>query len=83
MRSMFLAHKTHLYQLLNQTGYTHLEVVLAQYCMVFLQGMGALWLVQIPGDERMLVFIPFLLFQAFYTVIVLRKAKQKGILIAR
>ena len=36
------AHKKHLYQLMNQIGYTHLEVSLTHYCMAFLQGLGAI-----------------------------------------
>jgi UDP-GlcNAc:undecaprenyl-phosphate GlcNAc-1-phosphate transferase len=69
-------HRTHLYQLLNRSGYSHLEVVLTQYCMVFLQGLGAIWLINIPGNERMLVFVPFFLFQILYTYGVLRRARK-------
>ena len=76
---VFEAHRSHLYQLLNRSGYTHLEVVLIQYCMVFLQGIGALILVRIPGDERMLVFIPFLAIQVIYTILVLRLASRKNV----
>ena len=47
--------------------------------MAFLQGLGALWMVQIPGIERIYVFIPFLLLQIAYTVFVVRKAQKKGI----
>jgi hypothetical protein len=50
-----------------------------QYCMVFLQGLGALWLVRIPGNQRLLVFVPYLLFQIVYAVIVLRRASRQGI----
>jgi UDP-GlcNAc:undecaprenyl-phosphate GlcNAc-1-phosphate transferase len=73
------AHRTHLYQLLHRTGFSHLEVTLMQYSMVFLQGLGALWFVEIPGNERLFVFIPFFLFQVWYSVIVLRRAKRSGI----
>lgn len=74
------AHRTHLYQLMNRNGYSHLEVVLIQYCMVFMQGLGAMWLVQIPGDQRLFVFVPFLIFQAWYTVVVIKKAKRLGVI---
>jgi len=73
------AHRTHLYQLLNRSGYSHLEVVLTQYCMVFLQGLGAIWLINIPGNERMLVFVPFVIFQAMYTYAVFRRVKKTGV----
>ncbi len=80
---VFEAHRTHLYQLLNRAGYSHLEVVLMQYCMVFLQGLGALILVKIPGNERMLVFIPFFFLQIAYTVLVLKFARDRGVVIGR
>ena len=53
------AHRTHLYQLLVRSGYTHLEVTLLLSCMAFLQGLGAIWMVNIPGNERLYVFIRF------------------------
>ena len=80
---VFEAHRSHLYQLLNRSGYSHLEVVLIQYCMVFLQGLGAIILVTIPGDERMLIFAPFILMQIVYTVIVFKFAGSRGVDIAK
>ena len=47
--------------------------------MVFLQGMGAMLMVRVEGDERMLVFIPYLLMQVLYTVLVVRFARRKGV----
>ena len=76
---VFEAHRGHLYQILNRSGYSHLEVVLIQYSMVFLQGIGALLMVRVQGDERMLVFIPYLLMQVVYTVLVVRFAQRKGV----
>ena len=76
---VFEAHRGHLYQILNRSGYSHLEVVLIQYSMVFLQGMGAMLMVRVEGDERMLVFIPYLLMQGLYTVLVVRFARRKGV----
>ena len=73
------AHRGHLYQLLNRAGYSHLEVVLIQYCMVFLQGIGALILVKIPGNERMLVFVPFIFIQIVYTILVFKFARSRGV----
>ncbi|MCH7536074.1 MAG: undecaprenyl/decaprenyl-phosphate alpha-N-acetylglucosaminyl 1-phosphate transferase [Bacteroidetes bacterium] len=74
------AHKSHLYQLMNQSGYTHLEVTLTHYCMAFLQGLGALWMVQIVGPDRLYVFIPFILLQIIYTTLVMHKAKSVKLL---
>ena len=78
-KNVLEAHREHLYQLMNRSGFTHMEVVLTQYCMVFMQGLGALWIVNIPGDERMLVFVPFLLFQLAYTWQVHRRARKAGV----
>lgn len=65
-KNILEAHREHLYQLMNRSGFSHMEVVLTQYCMVFLQGLGALWIVNIPGEERLLVFVPFLCLQVAY-----------------
>ena len=78
-KNVLEAHREHLYQLMNRSGFSHMEVVLTQYCMVFMQGLGALWIVNIPGNERMLVFIPFLVFQLAYTWQVRKKAQKSGI----
>lgn len=74
------AHRTHLYQLLNQLGWSHLRVSLFQYAMCLAQGIGAVYMVHVKGDQRLFVFIPFLIFQICYAVVVVRKAKREGIL---
>jgi UDP-GlcNAc:undecaprenyl-phosphate GlcNAc-1-phosphate transferase len=73
------AHRTHLYQLRIRSGHTHLEVTLMLSCMAFLQGLGALWMVNIPGNERLFVFIPFLILQVFYAILTLKKARKAGV----
>lgn len=73
------AHRTHLYQLLIRSGYTHLEVTLLLSCMAFLQGLGAIWMVNIPGNERLYVFIPFLLIQVVYARLTLKRARKSGV----
>ncbi len=70
------AHRGHLYQLLVRSEFNHREVSLIHYCMVFLQGLGAMWMVVIPGSQRVFVFIPFLLLQIAYSVFVMRRAKR-------
>ena len=75
------AHNKHLYQLMNQIGYSHLEVSLTHYCMTFLQGLGVLWMLQIANTNRLYVFIPFIALQIVYTVLVMRKAKSKNLLV--
>lgn len=78
--NVFQPHKTHLYQLLQRSGYTHMEVSLLHYCFCFLQGLGALWIVQIPGNTRLYVFVPFLLLQIFYATLTIKKAIKNGML---
>ncbi|MCP3931414.1 MAG: undecaprenyl/decaprenyl-phosphate alpha-N-acetylglucosaminyl 1-phosphate transferase [Bacteroidetes bacterium] len=73
-------HRTHLYQLCNRLGLSHLEISLMQYCFCFLQGLGALWLVSIPGDKRLFVFLPFLIFYLLYATLVLTKAKKRNLI---
>jgi UDP-GlcNAc:undecaprenyl-phosphate GlcNAc-1-phosphate transferase len=73
------AHRTHLYQLMVRSGHTHLEVTLLLSCMAFLQGLGAIWMVNIPGNERLYVFFPFLLIQIIYSRQVLRRARKSGV----
>ena len=73
------AHRTHLYQLRVRSGHTHLEVTLMLSCMAFLQGLGALWMVNIPGNERLFVFIPFIVLQAVYAMLTLKRARKRGV----
>ena len=74
------AHRTHIYQLMHRLGYTHLEVSLTHYSMTFLQGLGALWMIQTQGNTRVFIFIPFFIFQSTYAYYILRKAKRKKII---
>lgn len=71
------AHRDHLYQLLVRSGFTHREVALIHYCMGFLQGLGAMWMVMIPGSQRVFIFIPFLFLQGIYSFFVMRHAKAQ------
>lgn len=74
------AHRTHLYQLANRLGFSHREVTLYHYVVTLAQGLGALLLVRIPGEARLLVFVPFLLWQTAYTVIIVRAAIGDGLI---
>ena len=74
------AHKTHLYQLLNQLGFSHKKVTLIHYMMSISQGIGAIILISIPGEKRLLVFMPFLVFQIIYCFLIIKSSKQKGLL---
>ncbi len=75
-QNVFAAHKRHLYQLFNQLGYSHVAVSCFHFGLCVLQGIGAFIMVNIPGKKRLLVFIPFLLFQIVYSIIIIKKAKN-------
>jgi UDP-GlcNAc:undecaprenyl-phosphate GlcNAc-1-phosphate transferase len=77
------AHRSHLYQLLNQIGWSHVRVSLFHYVVTISQGLGVVYLVRLGPDERMLVFLPFLAFQIVYALIVVRAAMRRGILTVR
>ena len=74
------AHKTHLYQLLNQVGFSHGKVTLIYSVMAAGQGIGAVFMVGVPGDNRIWVFLPFLILDAAYAYWLLRLAKRKKLL---
>lgn len=78
--NVFTAHRRHLYQLFVQLGYTHFTVSCFHYGMCIFQGVGAYFLVQIPGSKRLIVFIPFLLFQIAYSQVIIWKAKQANLI---
>lgn len=77
---VFLAHRSHLYQLLNQLGYSHQKVALIYSGMAFSQGVAAVWMTKYLGADRMIIFLPFLVLYLIYAAWVMIKAKQKGIL---
>jgi len=76
------AHRTHLYQLLNRIGWSHVRVSVLHFSMTAFQGVGALLLVGYGPDQRILIFLPFLAGQSFYAILVIAAARRKGILSA-
>lgn len=78
--NVFQAHRTHLYQLFNRLGFTHFKVTIFYWVIAVFQGLGALWMIRIPGPMRLLVFIPFLIFQVIYTIIIIHHARKGGLL---
>lgn len=75
-QNLLQAHREHLYQLLIRSEFNHREVALLHYCMVFLQGLGAMWMVVTPGSQRAFIFLPFIALQIVYAIWVLRRAKK-------
>jgi UDP-GlcNAc:undecaprenyl-phosphate GlcNAc-1-phosphate transferase len=70
------AHKRHLYQLFNRLGYSHMFVSCFHFAVCIVQGIGAFIMVDIQGSKRVLVFIPFLIFQILYSSLIIKKAKK-------
>lgn len=66
------AHRTHLYQLLNQSGRSHRQVAGAQYLMVIVQGLAGLWFVGAEPAQRWLIFLALLAIQGAYAAVCLR-----------
>lgn len=76
---VFTAHRSHLYQLLNRLGHTHKKVALIYAAMAISQGVAAIWMVNIPGADRLIIFLPFLLVYLIYAAWLLARAKKSGI----
>ena len=76
------AHRTHLYQLLNQIGWSHVQVSLFHYAVAAAQGVAVLLLIRLGPDERMVVFLPFIVFQILYAAAVMTVARRRGIVMA-
>jgi UDP-GlcNAc:undecaprenyl-phosphate GlcNAc-1-phosphate transferase len=77
---VLLAHRTHLYQLLNRIGYSHKAVALFHYAVTAVQGIAAFISVGLPADRRLLVFVPFLIFNIAYARWVLVRARTMGLI---
>lgn len=78
--NVFMSHRTHLYQLFIQLGYSHKTVSNAHFIMSLFQSAGAWILLKIPGANRLFVFVPFILIQTVYTLFIVRRAKRLNIL---
>ena len=77
---VFLAHRSHLYQLLNQLGYSHKQVASIYSVMAICQGVAAIWMTKIIGSDRLFIFLPFLVLYLLLARRVTVKAKRKGLL---
>ncbi|MBW2574302.1 MAG: undecaprenyl/decaprenyl-phosphate alpha-N-acetylglucosaminyl 1-phosphate transferase [Deltaproteobacteria bacterium] len=82
-KNVFEAHRSHLYQLFNQLGYGHTFVSIFYFTVGISQGFGAWWMVNIVGQQRVLVFIPYLIFQIIYSVIIIHHANKAGLITKR
>lgn len=75
------AHRTHLYQLMTRLGLSHARVSTAYVLIGVLQGVGALVLVNVDGELRVLVFVPFVVLQVLLTLTVMRRARAAGLIV--
>jgi UDP-GlcNAc:undecaprenyl-phosphate GlcNAc-1-phosphate transferase len=74
------AHKSHLYQLLNQAGQSHARVSVIHAVVTLAQGAGAYVMLGLPASRHWAVFLPFLVFEILYAVFVMRTARRAGVL---
>ncbi len=78
--NVFQAHRTHLYQLFNQLGFSHVQVSCFYFALAFVQGCGALVMVNISGPKQLFVFVPYLVFQIIYSMIIIYFAKKQKLI---
>ncbi len=74
------AHREHLYQLMARLGFSHMEVTLTYYCAGFLQGLGALLLIHVPGDERLFLFLPFFITHSVFAGWIVSRSTRAGLI---
>lgn len=77
---VYLPHRTHLYQLLNRTGFSHRAVSLLYCAMTVAQGIGACVVVIVEPQHKVLVFVPFLLFYAVCAWWIVQRARGAGVI---
>jgi len=75
-----LAHRTHLYQLLNRMGFSHVSVTSYYAALTVMQGIGALVVTYLEPSKRIYVFTPFIAYYAVFAWWVLRCARRRGLL---
>ena len=74
------AHRKHLYQLLNQIGYSHARVSLLHFAMVIWQSLGAYLLVRGTISEPGWILLLFFILQSIYAALVIRAARRRGLI---
>ena len=79
-QNVFRAHRTHLYQLFNQLGFSHVMVSCFYFVFAIIQGCGSLFMVDNPGISGFLIFIPYLVFQVIYSMVIIYFAKKKNLI---
>ncbi len=75
------AHRTHLYQLLNQLGWSHTQVSLLYFAMACVSGICAYLTLVLPLQDHLYLLATSLTFYSAYGFVVLKLAYQKKLLI--
>lgn len=73
-------HKSHLYQLMNQSGLSHPQVSFFHFVVTAVQGGGAYMMLQLPAAHHWLVFLPYLVFQMLFAATVVSYARRRGVI---
>ena len=79
----WLAHRTHLFQLLNRLGYSHAQVTCFHLGMAVIQGIGAIGMQYIQPTNQVLLFLPYFLLMASYHYWIVRAVRRKFALARR
>ena len=73
------AHRKHLYQLMNRLGASHFQVSVFHWGLGLAQAIAAAAMLSIGGSRRILIFVPFLVFEIAYASAILTTARRKGV----
>lgn len=77
---IFLAHRTHLYQLLHRLGYSHSKVTIIYSTLAVIQGVAALGMIELKGEVRMFTFVPFFIVYSSAAFWLIQKAKIRRLI---
>ena len=79
----WLAHRTHLFQLLNRLGFTHAQVTCFHMGMAVIQGLGAVYMQTLRPNLQVLVFLPFLAFMGGYHYWVVSRVNKQFVVVKK
>jgi len=74
------AHRSHLYQLINRMGWSHPKVTLLYGAMAALQGLAAIWMIEMNIGGQVLIVAGFLAIYIIFMLLVVRAARAKSLL---
>ncbi len=74
------AHRSHLYQLVNQLGWSHPRVSLLYAGMCFAQGVMAVWFVGASSTEQSLIVLALFFLYSLYLLIIMRTARSNDLI---